>query len=105
MKIGRIHGYKKVLAQLLLLVLPTAVLSFYVLWDLNRFYAVLQNDWLLQGVYFSAGLALSTVFYAYRFRFVSTLAVQSLVWISHLFSHPAFGGWRVRYVYLIHTIS
>ncbi len=81
MKIGRIHSYKKVIAQLLLLVLPTAVLSFYVLWDVNRFYAILQNDWILQGCYFTAGLALSTVFYAYRFRFVSTLAVLALFYI------------------------
>ncbi len=69
------------IAQLLLLVLPTAVLSFYVLWDVNRFYAILQNDWVLQGCYFTAGLALSTIFYAYRFRFVSTLAVLALFYI------------------------
>ena len=81
MSIGRIHSYKKVIAQLLLLVLPTAVLSFYVLWDVNRFYAILQNDWVLQGFYFTAGLALSTIFYAYRFRFVSTLAVLALFYI------------------------
>lgn len=81
MKIGRIHSYKKVLAQLLLLVLPTAALALYVLWDVNRFYAILQNDWLLQGCYFTAGLALSTIFYAYRFRFVSTLAVLALFFI------------------------
>ncbi len=81
MEIGRIHSYKKVIAQLLLLVLPTAALSFYILWDVNRFYAILQNDWLLQGCYFTAGLALSTIFYSYRFRFVSTLAVLSLFYI------------------------
>ena len=66
---------------MLLLVLPTAVLSFYVLWDVNRFYAILQNDWILQGCYFTAGLGLSTIFYAYRFRFVSTLAVLALFYI------------------------
>ncbi len=81
MKIGRIHSYKKVLAQLLLLVLPTSALALYVLWDVNRFYAILQNDWFLQGCYFTAGLALSTIFYAYRFRFVSTLAVLAVFFI------------------------
>ena len=81
MNIGRIHSYKKVVAQLLLLVLPTAVLAFYVLWDVNRFYAILQNDWVLQGCYFTTGLALSTIFYAYRFRFVSTLLVLALFYI------------------------
>ncbi len=81
MNIGRIHSFKKVVAQLLLLVLPTAALSFYVLWDVNRFYAILQNEWFLQGCYFTAGLALSTIFYAYRFRFASTLAVLALFYI------------------------
>ncbi len=60
---------------MLLLVLPTAALIYYVLWDANRFFAILQNGWLLQGSYFFAGLAVSTVFYAYRFRFITTAAV------------------------------
>jgi len=79
MRIGRIHSYKKVIAQLLLLVLPTAALMYYDFWDANRFFAILQNDWLLQGSYFLAGLALSTIFYSYRFRFITTAAVLAAI--------------------------
>src|SRR6059058_4200220 len=45
----------------------------------SRFFAILQNDWLLQGSYFLAGLALSTIFYSYRFRFVTTAAVLAAI--------------------------
>lgn len=79
MPIGKIHSFKKVLSQLLLLVLPTVALAFYVLWDVNRFYSILQNDWLMQGCYFASGLTISTIFYAYRFRFVSTIATLAVL--------------------------
>ncbi len=75
MRIGKIHSWKKVTAQLILLVLPTTALALYMLWDVNRFYAILQNDWLRQGLYFAAGLAAGIIFYSYRFRFITTAAV------------------------------
>jgi hypothetical protein len=75
MSIGKVHSWKKMLAQLLLLALPTAIFFFYLLWDLNRFYNILQNDWLKQGTYFTVGLTVAITFYAYRFRFITTAAV------------------------------
>src|SRR4051794_32175489 len=72
MKIGRIHSWKKVTAQLLLLALPTVGLAFYLLFSVNQFYSLLQNNWLEQGLYFTAGIVASTVFYGYRFRFITT---------------------------------
>ena len=80
MRIGRIHSWKKVLAQLLLLVAPTVLFFFYLLWDLNRFYTILQNDWVKQGCYFMAGIVITTVFYAWRFRFVTTAAILFLAY-------------------------
>ena len=80
MKVGRVHSWKKMLAQLILIVVPTCVLSFYVLWDLNRFYLILQNDWIKQGVYFATGISLATVFYSYRFRFLTTSGIIILVY-------------------------
>ncbi len=90
MRIAKVHSWKKVIAQLLLMVVPTALLAFYLLWDANRFYTILQNDWIKQGIYFSAGLAMATIFYAYRFRFITTAAVLFLFyyiaykWIGNL---------------------
>lgn len=75
MQIGRIHSWKKVTAQLLLLVIPTIVLVLYVLYNANQYFSLLQNKWSQQGLFFSAGLVLSVVFYAYRFRFITTALV------------------------------
>ncbi len=80
MKIGRTHSFKKIIAQILLLAVPTAALAFYVLWNVNRFYAILENDWLKQGTYFAAGIVISTIFYGYRFRFLTTAAVLFLIY-------------------------
>jgi protein-glutamine gamma-glutamyltransferase len=80
MRIGRTHSWKKTIAQFVLLALPTAGLAFYFLWDVNRFYAILQNDWLKQGLYFTAGITIATFFYGYRFRFITTAALLFLVY-------------------------
>jgi hypothetical protein len=72
MQVGKIHSWKKVTAQLLLLAIPTLVLVLYLLYNANQYFALLQNNWLEQGVYFSTGLVVSLVFYGYRFRFVTT---------------------------------
>ncbi|HEX8516078.1 MAG TPA: transglutaminase domain-containing protein [Bacteroidia bacterium] len=75
MNIGKVHSYKKMLAQLILLAVPTAMLLFFLLWDINRFYDILENNWIRQGIYFSSGLAAAVIFYAYRFRFLPTALI------------------------------
>lgn len=72
MNIGRIHSWKKVTAQLFLLALPTIALAFYLLWNVNSYYALLQNKWTEQGLYFATGIVSALVFYGYRFRFITT---------------------------------
>jgi hypothetical protein len=78
MRIGKVHSAKKMLAQLLLLGVPTAVLFFYLLWDINRFYDILENNWIRQGIYFCSGLAGAILFYAFRFRFIPTAVIVFL---------------------------
>ena len=80
MPIGRIHSWKKVFAQVLLLALPTAALVFYLLWNVNQFYAVLQNNWFKQGWYFTAGIVAAIIFYGYRFRFITTAIVLFIIY-------------------------
>ncbi len=82
MKIGRVYSWKKVVAQLLLLVVPAVVFFFYLLWDVNRFYTILQNDWVKQGCYFTTGIVVANVFYSWRFRFVSTAGVLFLFYYA-----------------------
>lgn len=72
MQIGRIHSWKKVTAQLFLLALPTVALALYLLFNVNRYYSLLQNNWLEQGLYFATGTVVAIIFYGYRFRFITT---------------------------------
>jgi hypothetical protein len=72
MAIGKVHSWKKVIAQIVLLGIPTATLLFYIIWKANSFYNILQNDWVIQGSYFALGIVAAIIFYSYRFRFLTT---------------------------------
>lgn len=93
MQIGRIHSGKKVIAQVLLLAVPSIALAFYLLWNVNHYYAVLQNEWIKQGFYFAAGIVSALIFYAYRFRFITTVAALLIVYflIYKLLGSVAYG--------------
>ena len=80
MTIGKVHSGKKIIAQEILLALPTVVLACYLLWNMNRFYDILQNEWLKQGIYFAAGIFSAIIFYGYRFRFFTTSILLFLVY-------------------------
>ncbi len=75
MNIERKFSVKKVIAQLLLLIVPTAAIAFYLLKDANEYYNILQNKWLWQGLAFSAGAVAAVIFFGYKFRFITTTAV------------------------------
>ncbi len=82
MQIGRIHSWKKVTAQLLLLALPTIALAVYLLWDVNAYYNLLQNRYQEQSLFFATGIVTAIIFYAYRFRFITTAAILGLVYFA-----------------------
>lgn len=82
MTVGKIHSWKKVVAQEILLALPTIVLACYLLWNMNRYYEILQNEWLKQGIYFGAGICSALIFYGYRFRFFTTTLLLLLVYYA-----------------------
>lgn len=79
MQIERIHSWKKVGVQCLILALPTILFAFLVLYRLNDAYVILQNQWIYQGCYFAAGILLSIAFYGWRFRFISTAAALAIL--------------------------
>lgn len=80
MAIGKVHSWKKVIAQIVLLGLPTIALVGYVIWNANRLFNILQNDWIVQTCYFAAGFLIATFFYSYRFRFITTTIVLVLIY-------------------------
>ncbi|MBN9295683.1 MAG: hypothetical protein J0I41_01675 [Filimonas sp.] len=75
MSIGKVHNWKKVITQLLLLGVPTIVLIGYMLFNINQYNAILHNDWKMQTLYFTAALVVSIIFYSFRFRFITTAAI------------------------------
>lgn len=72
MQITRIHRNTKVIAQVLCLGIPTILLIGYFLRTANEFYSILENAYIKQSIYFGAGLITSFIFYAFRFRFITT---------------------------------
>ena len=72
MKIQKLHSNKKIAAQLLLLILPACAVGAYMLWHINQYYSVLNNQWVNHTFFLAAGLITGSIFYNYRFRFIST---------------------------------
>jgi len=97
MSIGKVNSWKKVIAQLLLLAAPTAILVFYMLQNLNDAEQILQNDWFRQGCYFTGAMVISIIFYSYRFRAITTAPLLFIVLyiacaLSPLFAVGEFDG-------------
>jgi transglutaminase-like putative cysteine protease len=79
MAIGKVHSLKKLMFQLILLAVPTIIFMCFILWRLNNFYTILQNEWLSQGLYFASGCIASLMVYRYRFRFITTALLVFLI--------------------------
>src|SRR6476646_1775038 len=92
MTIGKVHSWKKIIAQEILLTIPTVVLACYLLWNMNRFYDILQNEWLKQGSYFAAGIFFAIIFYGYRFRFITT---SILLFLVYYIAYKVLGNFTV----------
>ena len=75
MKIQRSSSVNETLAKLLFLVVPTVCVGYFLLWNANNYFSILLNQAAEQSLYLLAGMSLSLVFYAFRFRFLSTFAI------------------------------
>lgn len=85
MKIQRAAPVNELLAKLIFLILPTAVISYFVLLNVYGYFTIVGNSLqagifkdipsnigvpLLATLYITAGMVLSAIFYAFRFRFI-----------------------------------
>jgi len=73
MTIEKKYGGKKIMARLVLLIIPAIAAGSFLLWHLNDYYGVLESQWLAEGVFLAAGLLFGCLFYSFRFRFITTL--------------------------------
>lgn len=88
MSIGKVHSWKKVIAQLVLLAAPTTILVCYMLQGINASFNILQNDWLRQGLCFTGAMVAAIIFYSFRFRVITT---TPLLFVALYFVYKASG--------------
>jgi transglutaminase-like putative cysteine protease len=72
MNIQRATPVNELLAKLIFLIVPTAVISYFLLWNANQYFSILRDQTLQQTIYFTIGMAAGALFYAFRFRFLPT---------------------------------
>ena len=99
MKIEKLHSDKKIVAQLFLLIVPACVVGGYMLWHINQYYSVLNNQWLKHSIYLASGLITGGIFYNFRFRFISTIIplILLLLIISKIISSTFTGEFSAFY--------
>lgn len=66
------YNVKKIIARIVLLILPSIVIGAYILWHLNNYYGILENQWTTESCFLATGLLAGCMFYSFRFRFITT---------------------------------
>jgi protein-glutamine gamma-glutamyltransferase len=79
MNIQRAAPVNEMFAKLIFLILPTAAVGYFLLVNVNQSYSILQNQALMQSLYFLAGMGLAAVVYSFRFRFLPTFIALMFV--------------------------
>ncbi len=96
MDIQRATPVNELLAKLIFLIFPTALIGYFLLFNLSQYFGIIgdPHSGLLSflpavhnmaaelTVFFLAGMALSAVFYSFRFRFLPTFALLALALYS-----------------------
>ncbi len=70
MKIQRAAPVNELLAKLIFLILPTAAVGYFLIWHATDFNTLIKNNAPELALYFAAGMGLSALFHAFRFRFL-----------------------------------
>jgi transglutaminase-like putative cysteine protease len=82
MNIQRAAPVNELLAKLIFLILPTAVVGYFLLWNANQYYSILGAQAWQQTLYFAGGMAAAAIFYAFRIRFLPTFIALILILYS-----------------------
>jgi hypothetical protein len=79
MNIQRATPVNELLAKLIFLILPTAIVGYFLLQNANEYFSILRNQAQQQTLYFAAGMGAAAIFYAFRFRFLPSFIVLVLI--------------------------
>ncbi|MDQ6763797.1 MAG: hypothetical protein M3015_14375, partial [Bacteroidota bacterium] len=90
---------RSIIGELLLLILPSIIIGAYILWHLNEYYSVLENQWITETIFLATGLIAGTIFYNFRFRFITTILPLLLLLfiISKIVSNTFTGEFTAFY--------
>jgi len=92
MNIQRATPVNELLAKLIFLIFPTALIGYFLLWNVSQYFGIIgdpssgllsnlpaiANTTIQLALFFTVGMAGSAVFYAFRFRFLPTFALLVL---------------------------
>lgn len=78
MRIERGNTISDFLARLIFLILPTVVISYYILLAVNVRFAILQNEALQQSSYVALGMVVAAQLYSFRVRFIPTFLLMAV---------------------------
>ncbi|MBS1773843.1 MAG: hypothetical protein JST82_13370 [Bacteroidetes bacterium] len=82
MSIQRATPVNELLAKAIFLLLPTACAAYFLLFNVNDYFAIPNNDAWRQTLYFAAGMGGGALLYAFRFRFLPTFILLALCLFS-----------------------
>ncbi|MBC7553877.1 MAG: hypothetical protein H7257_07850 [Taibaiella sp.] len=72
MRVQRATPVNEFLAKLIFLILPTALVGYFVLYNIDIRFELLQNEALLHSFYLAAGMGVAALLYSFRVRFLPT---------------------------------
>lgn len=79
MRVQRATPFHELLAKIVFLLAPTLMVCYFLLWNANEYYTILNNQTVRQTLYVAAGVLASAVFHAFRFRFLPAFLVIVLL--------------------------
>lgn len=82
MNIQRATPANELLAKLIFLIIPTAIIGYFLLEHANQYFSILQNNAWRQAMYFAVGMSAGAIFYAFRFRFLPSFALLCLLFYT-----------------------
>lgn len=79
MRIQRATPVNDLLARIIFLLVPTLLVCYFLLWNANQYYTILNNQTWQQTLYVAAGMGGAAVLYGFRFRFLPSFLILAIV--------------------------
>lgn len=82
MQVFRNISISRFFASVVFILVPTALICFFILWNANQYFSILKEQWFEQGVYVSLGLLTGYFIHQFRLRFLPLFVVLVLILYS-----------------------